>query len=115
MGRLDGTNPLEVLERGNQLDFAPLFEAEENFSVTATGDTLAELKVADGDIVVLRRARMAKDGDIVLALVDGVAPVLRIYSKDAKHVRLSASGKTKPIVSNSVRILGKAVAVIRTL
>ena len=115
IGRLDGSNPMEVLERGNQLDFAPLFEAEENFSVTASGDTLADVDVVDGDVVVLRRARVAKDGDIVLALVDGVDPVLRIYSKDAKHVRLSASGKTKPIVSNSVQILGKAVAVIRTL
>ena len=67
VGRLDGSSPMDVLERGNQLDFAPLFEAEENFSVTATGDTLADVNVADGDTVVLRRARVAKDGDIVLA------------------------------------------------
>ena len=115
VGRLDGTNPLEVLERGDRLDFAPLFEADENFCVTASGDALAGVGVADGDIVVLRRTKVAKDGDIVLALVDGVNPVLRFYSKGTKHVRLSASGKTKPITSNSVQILGKAVAVIRSL
>ncbi len=115
VGRLNGSNPLEVLDRGDQLDFAPLFENEDNFSVTATGETLADVNVSDGDTVVLRRAKSAQDGDIVLALVDGSDPVLRVYYKEANKVRLEASGKTKPIVSNSVQVLGKAVAVIRKL
>ncbi len=115
VGRLDGSNPLEGLERGDQLDFAPLFENEDNFSVTATGETLADVHVTDGDTVVLRRSKTAQDGDIVLALIDGTDPVLRVYYKEASRVRLVASGKTKPIHSNSVQILGKAVAVIRKL
>ena len=115
VGRLNGSNPLEVLDRGDQLDFAPLFENEDNFSVTATGETLADVNVSDGDTVVLRRAKSAQDGDIVLALVDGSDPVMRVYYKEANKVRLEASGKTKPIVSNSVQLLGKAVAVIRKL
>ena len=113
VGRLNGTSPLEALDRGDQLDFAPLFENEDNFGVTATGETLADAHVTDGDTVVLRRAKSAQDGDIVLALVDGTDPVLRVYYKEANRVRLEASGKTKPILSNSVQILGKAVAVIR--
>lgn len=115
VGRLNGTNPIEVLDRGDQLDFAPLFENEDNFSVTATGETLADVNVSDGDTVVLRRAKSAQDGDIVLAMIDGADPVMRVYYKEANKVRLEASGKTKPIVSNSVQILGKAVAVIRKL
>ena len=115
IGRLSDSNPLEVLERGDQLDFAPLFEDDENFSVTATGDDLVDVDVADGDTVVLRRTKVAMDGDIVLALVEGSDPVLRIYSKNTIHVRLAASGKTKPILSNNVQILGKAIAVIRKL
>ena len=115
VGRLNGSNPLEVLDRGDQLDFAPLFENEDNFSVTATGETLADVNVSDGDTVVLRRAKSAQDGDIVLALIDGSDPVMRVYYKEANKVRLEASGKTKPIVSNSVQLLGKAVAVIRKL
>lgn len=113
VGRLNGTNPLEALDRGDQLDFAPLFENEDNFGVTATGETLADSHVTDGDTVVLRRTKSAQDGDIVLALVDGTDPVLRVYYKEANRVRLEASGKTKPILSSSVQILGKAVAVIR--
>ena len=112
-GRLTATNPLDVLDKGEQLDFAPLFEDSENFAVTATGDALAGVHVADGDTVVLTRSKAARNGDIVLALVDGSSPVLRIYHKAANQISLEASGKTKPITSKDIQILGKAVAVIR--
>jgi len=112
-GRLTATNPLEVLDNGEQLDFAPLFEDSENFAVTATGDALAGVHVADGDTVVLTRSKVARNGDIVLALVDGSSSVLRIYHKAANQISLEASGKTKPITSKDIQILGKAVAVIR--
>lgn len=115
VGRLDGSNPLDALDRGEELDFAPLFEGEENFSVTATGDTLINEHIADGDTVVLRRSKTAQSGDIVLALIDGSDAVLRVYRKEASRIRLEASGKTKPILSSNVQILGKAVAVIRNL
>ena len=115
IGRLSGSHPLETLDRGDEMDFAPLFENEENFSVTASGDALAGVHVADGDTVVLRRSTTAQNGDIVLALIDDSDSVLRIYKKEAKQIRLEASGKTKPILSNNIQILGKAVAVIRKL
>jgi len=113
VGRLTGTNPLDVLDDGAQLDFAPLFENSENFSVTATGDILVDFHVIDGDTVVLTRSQTARDGDIVLALVDGSSPALRIYHKAANQISLEASGKTKPITSKDIQIMGKAVAVIR--
>ena len=115
MGRLTGTDPLEALESGEQLDFAPLFEDSENFAVTATGDVLAEVHVTDGDTVVLTPAKAARNGEIVLALVDGSTPVLRVYHKAANQISLEASGKTKPITSKDIQVLGKAVAVIRKL
>ena len=114
VGRLTGKNPLDALDKGDQLDFAPLFENSENFSVTATGDFLADFHVVDGDTVVLMRSKSARDGDLVLALVDdGTLPALRVYRKAANQIRLEASGKTKPITSKDIQILGKAVAVIR--
>jgi repressor LexA len=115
VGRLTEANPLDVLDKGEQLDFAPLFEDSENFAVTATGDALAGVHVADGDTVVLTRTKVARNGDIVLALVDDASAVLRIYHKAANQVSLQASGKTKPITSKNIQILGKAVAVIRKL
>ncbi|MDB5340004.1 MAG: LexA repressor, partial [Planctomycetaceae bacterium] len=109
-GRLTGTNPLDVLDEGEQSDFAPLFEDSDNFAITATGDVLADVHVADGDTVILAPSKTARNGDIVLALVDGSSPVLRVYHKAANQISLEANGKTKPITSNDIQILGKAVA-----
>ncbi|MDB5340265.1 MAG: LexA repressor [Planctomycetaceae bacterium] len=112
-GRLTGTNPLDILDNGEQLDFAQLFEDSDNFAVTATGGDLAEVHVIDGDTVVLTRSKSARNGDIVLAFVDGSSPMLRVYQKAANQISLMASGKSKPITSKDIQILGKAVAVIR--
>lgn len=112
-GRLSDVNPLEALDKGEQLDFAHLFENSENFAVIATGDFLSAVHVVDGDAVIVSRSSAARNGDIVLALVDGSSPVLRIYRKAANQISLEASGKTKAITSKDVQILGKAVAVIR--
>ena len=115
IGRLDGTNPWEALDRGNESDFASLFENPDNFAVTASGDTLLDAHVADGDTVVLSRSKIARNGDIVLALIDDASPVLRFYSKDGNRVKLEGSGKTKPIQSDRVQIVAKATAIIRKL
>lgn len=114
-GRLTGSNPLDALEEGEQLDFAPLFESGENFAVTATGDALADVHVSDGDSVVVAPGSSASNGDIVLAVVDGSSSVLRVYHKVAGQIQLQSSGKSKPIISRDIQILGKAVAVIRSL
>lgn len=115
IGRLDGANPIEALDRGNEADFAPLFENSDNFAVTASGDTLIDAHVADGDTVVLSRSKSARNGDIVLALIDDGSPVLRFYSKDGSRIKLQGSGKSKPIQSDRVQIVGKAIAIIRKL
>lgn len=115
IGRLDGSHPWEALDRGHESDFAPLFESGDNFAVTATGNDLIDAHVTDGDTVVLTPSMTARNGEIVLALVADGTPVLRFYFKATNRVQLQASGKTKPIVSGSIQILGKAIAIIRKL
>lgn len=56
--------------------------------MTASGDTLIDAHVADGDIVVLSRSKSARNGDIVLALIDDGGPVLIFYSKDGNRIKL---------------------------
>ena len=114
-GALNSEDPRQVLERGDTVDFAPLFDASGNFALTVTGDALAGKNIVDGDTVILKRATKASNGDIVLATVDGQDAVLRVYSKEGNLVRLEATGKTKAIVANGVTILGKVVGVIRKL
>ena len=64
-GPLAETNPLDVLNKGEQLDFAPLFEDSENFAVTASVDTLARIHVADGDSSRSKTSPFVTSTDIV--------------------------------------------------
>jgi len=113
VGRLDSTAIDAALAEGKEVDFAALFNNDENFAVTVTGDDLADRYIADGDTVVLQRSQTASNGDIVLATVDGQDAVLRVHSEDGAKVKKSASRATKPVVPNAVTILGKVVGVIR--
>jgi len=113
VGRLDSTAIDAALAQGKEVDFAALFDNDENFAVTVTGDHLADHYIADGDTVVLKRSETASNGDIVLATVDGQAAVLRVHSEDGAKVKKSSSRATKPVVPNDVTILGKVVGVIR--
>lgn len=83
--------------------------------MTVTGNDLVDAHVTDGDTVVLMPSKTARKGDIVLALVGEGTPVLRFYFKASIRVQLQASGKTKPMVSDRIQILGKAIAIIRKL
>ncbi|MDB5340601.1 MAG: lexA [Planctomycetaceae bacterium] len=107
VGRLAGTNPMEVLDAGIQLDFAPLFEASDNFAVTVTGDLLSDFHVTDGDTVILSRAKSARNGDIVLALVDDSSPVLRVYQKTGHQIQLEASKKRRRLPAKISRLSAK--------
>ena len=113
-GRIAAGNPLEALEQGDQIDFSPLFENDDHFCLTVTGESMIEAQIADGDYVVIKRQKTCHDGDIVVALVDGSEATLKRFYREPHRVRLEpANHKMKPIYSNNVAVIGKLVGVIR--
>lgn len=73
--------------------------------------------IFDRDLVVIRRQPDARDGEIVAALIDGEeATVKRLRREPGRVVLLPENPDYKPIVLTSgVEIIGKVVAVIRTV
>ena len=70
--------------------------------------------ILDGDIVVVRRTPEARNGQIVVALVEDSATVKRFYKEDG-HFRLQPENDDyEPIIVDSVDILGKVVSVMRS-
>ena len=80
----------------------------------ASGDSMIGAGILAGDLVLLDRSRTPKDGDIVLAEVDGVSR-MRTFRKRGSHVYLEAANpKYKPIVpQEQLRVTAVVVAVIR--
>jgi repressor LexA len=86
-----------------------------DYLLRVRGDSMMNIGILDGDLVVVKRQESADDGDIVVALVGEDATVKR-YFKESDHVRLQPENDSmEPIRSREVRVLGKVVGLMRSL
>ena len=82
----------------------------ELFALTVQGESAG---ILDGDYVVVERTPTARDGDIVVALIEDEATVKRLY-RETDCVRLQPENDAfEPIYAKEVIILGKVVSVVR--
>ncbi len=83
------------------------------FALRVQGESMIEVGIEDGDIVVLRRQETAENGEIVVAMIDDEATLKRIYYEDG-HVRLQPENAAmEPIYADEVVILGRLLALFR--
>ncbi len=87
------------------------------FMLQVRGDSMIDAGIHDGDYVVVRRQQEARDGELVAALVEGEeATVKRIQRRDGRVVLHAENPAYPPMVfSDGVQILGRVVAVLRSL
>ena len=87
------------------------------YALQVRGESMVEDHICDGDYVLVERAATARDGEIVVALVDGTETTLkRFYKEPGDRVRLQPANATmQPIYvpASSVAIQGKVLAVLR--
>ena len=85
------------------------------FILRVSGDSMIDAAILDGDLIVVRPSPDAKNGEIVVAMVDGEATVKRFY-REAGRIRLQPENPTlTPIYADDVTIVGRVEAVIRKL
>ncbi len=113
-GQIAAGSPMLAVEQDERVDFAPLFEEDDHFCLRVKGDSMIEDQIANGDYVVVRRQNTCRDGDIVVALVDGQEATLKRFYKERDRVRLEpANASMKPIYSNNVNVMGVVTGLIR--
>jgi len=79
------------------------------------GESMKNVGIIEGDLVVVRPQDTAQDGDIVVALVGEEATVKRFY-RELDHVRLQPENdEMQPIRSREVRVLGRVVGLMRSM
>jgi repressor LexA len=84
-----------------------------DFVLSVRGDSMKEAGILDGDFVVVKSQRVARDGEIVVALVDNEATVKRFY-RESDHVRLQPENDAyEPIRSTGAEVIGSVVGVFR--
>jgi repressor LexA len=95
-----------------------LTHGQRNFLLRVQGDSMIKAHICDGDLVLVRPQDTAEAGEIVAAMVDDEATVKRFY-RDGDGIQLVPENDAlRPIVvppDVPVRILGKVVAIVRSL
>ena len=88
--------------------------AEEMFALKVKGESMIEVGIMDGDMVIAEKTCYAENGEIVVALIENEATVKRFFREDG-HYRLQPENSTmEPIIVDEVLILGRVVAIQRS-
>ena len=84
------------------------------FVLQVRGESMIDEQIRDGDYVVCEQTEDAKDGEIVVALLDNGMATLKRFFKESTRIRLEPANATmSPIFVKNVKIQGKVVGLIR--
>ncbi len=79
------------------------------------GQSMKNAGILDGDLVVVRRQETARDGEIIVALVEEEATVKRFF-REGDHIRLQPENEEmSPILVRDVSVLGRVVGLMRSM
>ena len=84
------------------------------FALRVRGESMIKCGILNDDIVVVRRTPEARNGEIVVALVEDSATVKRFYKEDGYFRLQPENDDYEPIIVDSVEILGKVISVLRS-
>jgi repressor lexA len=106
-----------ILASENIVDYFPVpvefLPNTDTFMLKVKGESMINVGIFDGDQIIVSRQNTARNGDIVVALVDDSATVKTFY-KEKNHYRLQPENDSmEPILLNEVSILGKVVGLFR--
>lgn len=115
VGRVAAGEPILAVENVESYfpiptEYMPNAEA---FMLKVKGESMINAGIFDGDNVLVEKCNTARNGDMVVALVEDSATVKTFY-KEANHIRLQPENDTMdPIIVDNCEILGKVFGVFR--
>ena len=117
LGRIAAGAPIEAVAEATAVEVPPrLLGRGECYVLQVRGDSMVEAGIHDGDEVVIERRDSARDGDVVVALVDGDSATLkRIEQRPGECVLWPANGEHRPqsYAPDRVAIQGVLVGLMR--
>lgn len=115
-GVIDAGRPIEAIRTRETIDIPRDMMGKKTFALRVRGDSMIEDGIFDGDYIIIEQTSSAKNGDIVVALVDNQNATLKRFYNEKDSVRLQpANSSMKPMrfTKNRVTIQGKVRGVIR--
>ncbi len=115
VGRIAAGLPIEAFETTDTVDLEEVFASRYPVGIlTVAGDSMIDDQIRDGDWVVFEKRSNPRNGDTVVALINGEEATLKRFYKEKNRIRLQpANEKYKPIYVRNVDIQGVVIGVIR--
>lgn len=119
LGKITAGSPIEAIERPDEFFSLPaelIPNKETIFTLKVSGDSMINVGIYDKDIVIVQKQKVARNGEIVVAMTDENEVTIKTFYKEDDHIRLQPENDSmSPIILNNVTILGKAIGLYRKL
>jgi repressor LexA len=117
LGRIAAGSPVEAIQGNEKLAFGDFTGNPNTYALEVRGESMIDDHICSGDYVLIEKATEVRDGEIVVALVDGTEATLkRLYREPDGTIRLQpANASMQPIRVSpaAVQVQGRVLAVLR--
>lgn len=114
LGTIAAGLPIEAIRTNETIDIPKDMMGKNVFALKVRGDSMIDDGIYDGDYIIIEQTDRPKNGDIVVALIDGDSATVKRFYREKDHIRLQpANPKFGPIRSKKVVVQGKVRGVIR--
>ena len=119
LGKVTAGLPIEAIEMPDEYFSLPASLVEKKkdvFTLRVSGESMINVGIYDGDIIIVERQNVAHNGDTVVAMTENNEVTVKTYYKEKGHFRLQPENDSMdPIILDKVTILGKVVGLYRKL
>jgi repressor LexA len=116
-GRIAAGTPIEALQGTESFAVpAALLGPGEHYALEVSGDSMVEEGILDGDFALIRKVDDARDGEIIVALIDNEEATLKTFRREGRMIRLDpANSRYEPqrYEEGRVKIQGRLAGLIR--
>lgn len=115
-GRVSAGMLQEAIEQTERIDFGDFWNANGNYVLEVQGDSMIDAHIAPGDYLVVKRARTANRGDIVIARTSDGDATVKYWFPENGRIRLQpANERLEPIYTVDAKVIGIVAGVVRRI
>jgi repressor LexA len=116
-GRIAAGTPIEALQGTESFTVpAALLGPGEHYALEVSGDSMVEEGILDGDFALIRKVDTARDGDIIVALIDREEATLKTFHREGSLIRLDPANRSyepQRYQPDRVQVQGRLAGLIR--
>ncbi|MGZ4838353.1 MAG: transcriptional repressor LexA [Terriglobales bacterium] len=116
LGRIAAGQPIEAVENPESISLQDFTGSKDVFVLQVRGDSMQDEAILDGDYVLVEKVQTARNGEIVVALVDGADTTLKRFYKEGDRIRLQPSNAAMQsiiVAAAAVQLQGRVIGVLR--